>query len=197
MARRSPTVRRTKEEICEAALSLFCEFGYHEVTIDDIAARAGVTKGAVYYYFVDKEDLAKDLWHDMWERLGVQARTRIDPSLGVATNLKRSFRAVLEGISSLGEAQFFLRDAWVLPAVEVVGRDDQRSAVGLLAILITDGIARGELDSSLDIGAITAVLLGIYSEAVLHILNSGESEPTLILVDRVVDVILEGKNSKR
>jgi DNA-binding transcriptional regulator YbjK len=57
MARRDPPVRHTEQDISEAALKLFCERGYHAVTVEEIVSAAGVTKGA-FYYFADKEDLA-------------------------------------------------------------------------------------------------------------------------------------------
>lgn len=53
--------RRRKEarpgEIVEAALALFSEKGFAATRLDEIAARAGVSKGALYLYFATKEDL--------------------------------------------------------------------------------------------------------------------------------------------
>ena len=47
------------EEISAAALDLFIEHGYAGTRLDDVAARAGVSKGTVYLYFASKEDLFK------------------------------------------------------------------------------------------------------------------------------------------
>ena len=46
-----------KNRILEAANRVFAEKGYHEATMDDIAKRLGVSKGAIYLYFSGKEDL--------------------------------------------------------------------------------------------------------------------------------------------
>jgi AcrR family transcriptional regulator len=46
-----------KSRILEAANKVFAERGYHESTMDDIAKRLGVSKGAIYLYFSSKEDL--------------------------------------------------------------------------------------------------------------------------------------------
>ena len=46
-----------KSRILEAANKVFAEKGYHEATMDDIAKRLGVSKGAIYLYFSSKEDL--------------------------------------------------------------------------------------------------------------------------------------------
>jgi AcrR family transcriptional regulator len=59
MARRA--VRRRPEisrgEILDAALACFAERGYHETSVDDIAARAGLSKGAIYWHFEGKREL--------------------------------------------------------------------------------------------------------------------------------------------
>jgi AcrR family transcriptional regulator len=57
----SPHVRakrqRRRAEILHAALRAFREHGYHATTLEDIAARLGVRKTALYHYFPDKESL--------------------------------------------------------------------------------------------------------------------------------------------
>ena len=47
------------EEITAAALELFSERGYATTRLEDVAARAGVSKGTLYLYFANKEDLFK------------------------------------------------------------------------------------------------------------------------------------------
>jgi len=55
--------RRRKEarpgEILDAALDCFAERGFAATRLDDVAARAGVTKGTAYLYFKSKEELFK------------------------------------------------------------------------------------------------------------------------------------------
>src|SRR5262249_32283430 len=48
-------------EILNAALDCFAERGFAATRMDDVAARAGVTKGTVYLYFENKEELFKAL----------------------------------------------------------------------------------------------------------------------------------------
>ena len=54
--------RRKQErpaELLAAALALFVERGYAATRLDDVAARAGVSKGTLYLYFENKEELFK------------------------------------------------------------------------------------------------------------------------------------------
>ncbi|MBR7618805.1 TetR/AcrR family transcriptional regulator [Phenylobacterium sp. 20VBR1] len=56
-----PKFRRRKadrpDEIVAAAFEVFGEKGFAAARLDDIAARAGVSKGAIYLYFATKEDI--------------------------------------------------------------------------------------------------------------------------------------------
>ena len=58
-----PRFQRRKEErpaeITQAAMHAFAEKGYAATRVDDVAKRAGVSKGLLYLYFKTKEDLFK------------------------------------------------------------------------------------------------------------------------------------------
>lgn len=49
------------QELLAAALDLFVERGYAATRLDDVAARAGVSKGTLYLYFANKEELFKEM----------------------------------------------------------------------------------------------------------------------------------------
>src|SRR6185295_498201 len=47
------------QELLAAALDLFVERGYAATRLEDVAAQAGVSKGTLYLYFTNKEELFK------------------------------------------------------------------------------------------------------------------------------------------
>jgi AcrR family transcriptional regulator len=49
------------DEVLDAALELFTQKGFAATRVDDIAARAGISKGAVYLYFSSKEAILEGL----------------------------------------------------------------------------------------------------------------------------------------
>ena len=65
-ARRTNEERREHsiQQVLSAALQLFVSKGYENATIDTIAAAAGLTKGAVYFYFKGKAALLHALLDD-------------------------------------------------------------------------------------------------------------------------------------
>lgn len=64
-----------REHLLRAAVRCFARKGYHPTTIDEIAAEAGVSKGAPYVYFDSKEALFQEL-HDSWD-CGLDARIEL------------------------------------------------------------------------------------------------------------------------
>jgi AcrR family transcriptional regulator len=81
--------RRRKEqrpgEIIEAALEEFARRGFAATRLEDVAERAGVTKGTVYFYFKDKKDLFKAV-----------ARSALAPALGEMEALGANFEGSAE-----------------------------------------------------------------------------------------------------
>lgn len=64
----SATRQRRKEarpgELLDAALALFVEKGFAATRVDEVAARAGVSKGTLFLYYPSKEDLFKAVIHE-------------------------------------------------------------------------------------------------------------------------------------
>src|SRR3954468_19442104 len=75
-SRLDPEQRR--DQILDAANALFAERGYDEVTIEDIASAAGVTRGLVHHYFGGR----KDVYIALLERLGAASEEELRPPVG-------------------------------------------------------------------------------------------------------------------
>ena len=55
----------TRTALLQAARELFTERGYADTATDDVAQRAGVTRGALYYHFRDKSGLFRAVVEDL------------------------------------------------------------------------------------------------------------------------------------
>lgn len=49
----------TEQKILDAAITIFVRYGFHGITLQQIAKKAGVNKSAIHYYFRSKEKLYK------------------------------------------------------------------------------------------------------------------------------------------
>jgi len=99
-------VRRTKEQAAEtyhqiqqAAENLFLENGYDNVSLEDIAQLAGVTRGAVHWHFKNKQGLLFSL-RDSAQKPFRLLEERLSDSNGT-TSLKNLINAVSETLDRL------------------------------------------------------------------------------------------------
>ncbi|MCX5381228.1 ScbR family autoregulator-binding transcription factor [Streptomyces sp. NBC_00091] len=65
---------RTRQAILSAAAKIFEEQGYQAATISQILTAAGVTKGALYFHFQSKEDLAQGVLAEQDQQITVPPR---------------------------------------------------------------------------------------------------------------------------
>jgi len=135
--RLNPGQRR--EQILDAANALFAERAYDEVSIEDIASAAGVTRGLVHHYFGGR----KDVYIGLLERIGDQREQRLRPPVG------RSARArVADTVSRWLDWTEANRTVWLAtishgediadPEVNRVVADLVRRAVALLTTYHSD-----------------------------------------------------------
>jgi len=99
--RRAAARGTARERLLDAAATVFAERGYRAASVDDIAAAAGLTKGAVYWNFEGKEDLFLAL---IEERVDHRAHQLI----GVTESAPREVATaplVSRGLSSLVDEQ--------------------------------------------------------------------------------------------
>ncbi len=93
------------QRILDSAAQLFGQHHYHEVRIEDVAVRAGVSKGTVYQYFKDKEDLYIALILHGLNCLYQRTREKITK---LAEPEKRLLSVVREGVQFFTAQPYFL-----------------------------------------------------------------------------------------
>lgn len=62
-----PPVKNKRDAVLHAALGLFSRYGLHGTSVDQVAARAGVSKSNLLYYFANKEELYVCVLRDLLE----------------------------------------------------------------------------------------------------------------------------------
>jgi AcrR family transcriptional regulator len=194
--RRLPRGQETRERILGTALRLFARHGYAAVSIEEIAHAAGVTKGAVYHWFADKDDLGRELQHELYEQLAAASLRAFRSGRDVIENMAEAFDAYLALLGDLGEARFFLRDAWVIPALDEAGRRDHEDAVATVRGVVAPAIERGEL-VDVEPEALTRVLMGVFAEATLHVLRTGDRAGTEEVVRHLLESLRAEPRTRR
>lgn len=133
-----------KQQLLDAAASLFAERGYAETRIVDICREAGVAKGLFYWYFETKEQVFRDLADDLRLRLRREQRRAMDPTASPLVQLRQGSEASVRFMAA--HAKHFS-----LMAVENVDRefvDDLRLGTEIHAD-DTERLVRAGIDAGL------------------------------------------------
>ncbi|MBI1277767.1 MAG: TetR family transcriptional regulator [Anaerolineaceae bacterium] len=114
MAENNPTNPEREERILEAAAKLIAHYGYDKTTVSDIAAEAGISKGAVYLHYKSKEELFDAMIiHEGMKMMDVMLeRVEADPDAGSIFSLYQ--HAMVATYSSPVVLALMRRDAKVI-----------------------------------------------------------------------------------
>lgn len=130
-------VRRTQEQrsqettarIREAALALIADRGYANTSTTEIAARAGVSRGALLHHYPHKTDLVADVARHVWENASAHMR-----------RISEEFERSREGVER------FVEDMWA----SVFRRDAARMTLDLFSAARADDVLRQRLAGAIE-----------------------------------------------
>ena len=184
----------TRRALLAAARSAFGERGYGPTSIDEIVRRAGVTKGALYHHFRDKDDLfaavVEEVKREVTDVVGaafVEAAERLDP-----------IETIVAG------SQAFI-DAHADAAVQRITILDARSVLDAATRRDLDAryevaVVRGALRRAMRVGAIDTqplaplahIVAGALAEACALVAEADDTEAARAEAGAVVARLLEG-----
>ncbi|MGC4890847.1 TetR/AcrR family transcriptional regulator [Micromonospora sp. RP3T] len=152
----------TRQRLFVAAVDLIAEQGFSATTVDDIAARAGVAKGTVYYNFESKTVLFEELLRHGIGLLTAEFRAAVD-GLPPREALAALVRAELDYIRRYRAfAQLLLSEMWR------TNREWQQTlrllrgeAIEVIAETVRAGVDSGDLPADLDVRTASSALFGV------------------------------------
>ena len=187
---RAEHVAATRAAIVEAATALFGARGYASTSIDDVAAAARVTKGAVYHHFESKQSLFRAVYEAVERR--AQAPT---PATKAATTplelIRRSAAAYLDATLDPVVQRITLVEAPAVLGPDPDGPAEQQPGHAALRDLVAAAIADGKL-APLDPDAVASMVRGACLQAALVIASSPRPRAARRKVGAVLDALLDG-----
>jgi AcrR family transcriptional regulator len=158
----TPKGAATRAFLVQVAAEVFAERGYAEATMAEMIARSGLTKGAFYFHFSSKEQLALAVIEEKQQQwlVAVEAGVRTESSaIGQLRAVAQALVRLHRDDPSAFSVSRLTRDlARVADATDLV-RDHMRAWVGLVADLIAQAQADGDLPRDIDANDLAAVLV--------------------------------------
>lgn len=158
----------TRAALVEAARTLFIEQGYAETGTPQIVERAGVTRGALYHHFADKQALFRAVVEAESEAVAGEITASTPEELPALDALIRGGEAFMAAMSQPGRTRLLLLDG---PAVlgrtrmdEIDAHHGGRTLREGLAIAMRQGAIR-----RLPLDALAALLSAVFDRAALDV----------------------------
>ncbi|KAA0931771.1 TetR/AcrR family transcriptional regulator [Streptomyces apricus] len=190
--------RATRQKLYEAAVTLIAEQGFSATTVDEIAERAGVAKGTVYYNFASKSVLFEELLRhgvglltaslrEAVEETDRRGGSRVD-ALDAMTRAGLVFIHRYPAFTQLYVAELWRTNrAWQSTLMVV-----RQEAVAVVEDVLRDGIANGELSDEIDTPLTAAALVGMVLVAALDWL-AFQPQRSLDDVHAALSLLLQGR----
>jgi TetR/AcrR family transcriptional repressor of nem operon len=158
----TPKGHATRASILQTAAEVFAERGYADTTLSELIARSGLTKGAFYFHFSSKEQLAfavleekQRQWLEFVSQRVLDKPRAIDQLRALGPALIRLHREDPGAYS----ASRLSRDLGRMPELAGSVRAQMRGWIELVADIIGRAQQEGDLRSELDATALATILV--------------------------------------
>ncbi len=186
-----------RKQILEAALACFMESGFHETTVDDVAAAAELSKGAIYTYFPSKSDLFLGAV-DYYQRQKIaRARDLFTDGDTAFARLEKLAELFLGGEESqvAGEGMLeleFRSEAFKNPEFRQKLVETHRRWHDFLIAIIEEGVASGEFRSDIDPQAAAAILVATVEGLFLDCCSFADDPDLVGIFEAFVKIVRDG-----
>jgi AcrR family transcriptional regulator len=175
--------QEAKDRIVKAAYEVFAKSGYHDTTMDDIAERLNVSKGALYQYFSSKEELFRAILAARF-----QGMTEMLPTVPAGGSFSESCKAFLTTLTSdtasLGLGFEVISEAARNPTLAKVVRENYEETTKAIEGCLQEWRRKGSLRRDLDAHLLTKGLIALYDGLVQSLaIGTSQSEVTLIFTE--------------
>ncbi|HZZ50350.1 MAG TPA: TetR/AcrR family transcriptional regulator [Pseudonocardia sp.] len=182
---RKPPVRsydpdETRRALMEAALDLFAEKGFSRSSMQEVADRAGVTKGAFYHHFYTKEDVLHII-HDQFIDRALEAQDHALAEFASPTEqlARMAFDTTMICIEYQKHVMVFFRELPVLTGeVREAILEKRRRSTSIFEDTVRRGIEAGEFDPDIDPTVAALGLLGMWVWSYQWYREDGRRTPT-------------------
>jgi AcrR family transcriptional regulator len=184
----------TRTSLIAAATKLFGERGFSDTPTEDIVRAAGVTRGALYHHFTDKEDLFRAAFEGIEAYLVARAADAVARSEDLKAGLLAGCNEFLDACLERDVQQIALIDGPAVLGWDQLRKIDERHALGLITMGIEAAIAEGVIDPQ-PARPLAQMLLGALTEGAMLIARSEDVNTTRAEVGAIVERLLAGLES--
>jgi AcrR family transcriptional regulator len=181
----------TIDLIFDAAVEVFAEYGFERAKVDDIAMKAGIAKGTIYYHFKSKEELFVALMNEGLEKMLDHARTEMEQAGPPQEQLRRMLAAQVRFLIGHGTfTKLLLTEVWGSKERQQAFRSRIRQYIDLIEQVLRRGTEQGIFHLPHP-NETAASVFGAVGVAVLHTIYrcQDQSEQMEAEIPKIIDTL--------
>jgi AcrR family transcriptional regulator len=179
MAKQAERSETTRRELLRVARELFTERGYAGTTLDEVADRTGVTKGALYHHFRDKLELFRAVFEELEKELCDKVvLAAISAGDDVLEQMRLGVQAFLEGARDEAKQRIVLIDGPSVLGWETWREIDEQYGYGITKASIENAMDAGVLKRR-PVDPLAHLFLAALSEAAIQIARSDDPDQAM------------------
>jgi AcrR family transcriptional regulator len=180
-----------KNGILQATLELVAEQGFHGTSVSQIASKAEVNVGSIYYYFENKDDILNALYLDCKARITQRAFCHCTESDSAEQRLKSMMRNIIEYFSENQRELAFIVQYENSPYLSVLILTEEYANILKPYIDLFNELRTESLIKELPIGVLHSLISGaVVSLARYYIEHAEDSEEAVLVpaIDAIWDM---------
>ncbi|WP_166906272.1 TetR/AcrR family transcriptional regulator [Mycobacterium sp. DL440] len=167
--------RATIDQILVVARDLFAADGYDNTFVDNVAERAGMTKGALYHHFEGKRGLFAAVFENEQRAIGEAVNRAAGGTKDSWQRFLRGCRGFFDAVLDAGVQRITLIDAPAVLGWEAMRDLEDEHVTSLLRLGLTQVIADGHLPEQ-RVEPLAHLLHGAMCEAAMTVARSADPE---------------------
>ncbi|MCL5268879.1 MAG: TetR/AcrR family transcriptional regulator [Bacteroidetes bacterium] len=141
-------IAKRKEQIIKAAISAFARKGLKKTSMNDIVREAGISKGAIYWYFKSKDEIISELINAFFDPKEIEDLDKMLASGGALERINKLIEYSIQAIGKMKPFRPVIQEIYALAfrdqKIRKMARTSFEASAALIQKIIEDGVKQKE-----------------------------------------------------
>ena len=189
-----PDIREErKEQILDAAMTVFAQKGFHQARMDDIVEQSGLSKGTIYWYFKSKHEIISTIMGKIFEAEFKSLQELLEEDSSAVSKINKFINMAQYDVENMllqtPLTYEFISSASREPEIRLTLQKYLRNYIELMNAIIQQGVDSGEFrpveaeDAAIALGAIFEgiILLWVYDPEFVDLYHHMQTSIEILL----------------
>lgn len=202
MSDQNKRTRKRRQQILIAARTVFARKGIDETRMDDIVTEAGLSKGALYWYFKSKDDIINTLFDDFFQVDMQELEEMVQSEASAEARIRIYTSTLVDAFLAMSDLVPVMYEFYARGIRDEALRQSLQSYYtcyhSMIVELMQQGVQRGEFRPDTDVNAVTlgviSAIEGLFFLWIVQPIHIDLQEAAAHTLDLLMDGIRDTRN---